>query len=296
MIHIILFLSCLTGRSMIQRSRYESLTSAASSVASPDRQSRINGRVSQSQPGSRSTSPSSYLNPYRVSSSARKSSIPTATSRDPSPARHHVDRTHVTDRSAQRSRKISDTVDSPSNHTPRLNSNQFDKFRRSNDGCDGVLKMESNGNGVYNTKHSPPSRLMSGSDDHNDISSCLSADHCMDLLKPVIGELPFNQAAIKMLTKLVEQQPKSVVSGLLPEMMPALVQAYDSPEIAVRKAAVFAMVAIHSVVGEEEMKQFLLHLNGSKMKLLNLYIERSKSQATNSNSSSNGCSTPTSSH
>jgi hypothetical protein len=106
-----------------------------------------------------------------------------------------------------------------------------------------------------------------------------SADHCLDVLRPLIGELSSNQAAIKMFTKLVEQQPKSVVRDLMPEMMPALVQAYDSPEIAVRKATVFAMVAIHNSVGSEQMKPFLQNLNSSKMKLLNLYIERSKSES-----------------
>jgi len=113
----------------------------------------------------------------------------------------------------------------------------------------------------------------------------------------MIGERPSSQKAIKVLTNLVEHQPKSVVSGLLPDIMPALVHAYDSPEIAVRKAAVFAMVSIHKVVGEEEMKSYLSHLNGSKLKLLNLYIERSKSNSTTNNSipSSNGCSS-TSSH
>lgn len=105
-----------------------------------------------------------------------------------------------------------------------------------------------------------------------------SVDHCLHVLRPLIAELASNQAAIKMFTKLVEQQPKNVVSELLPEMMPALVQAYDSPEIAVRKATVFAMVAIHNSVGAEQMKPFLSNLNSSKMKLLNLYIERSKSE------------------
>ena len=86
---------------------------------------------------------------------------------------------------------------------------------------------------------------------------------------------------------------------LLPEMMPALLQvftqlihsikniystllfatqAYDNPESAVRKAAVFCMVSIHGVVSEA-MNPYLSSLNGSKMKLLKLYIERAKSQS-----------------
>ena len=91
-----------------------------------------------------------------------------------------------------------------------------------------------------------------------------------------MGELPHSQAAIKMLTKLVESQPKELVIELLPEMMPGLIKAYDSPEISIRKAAVFAMVTIHNVVGAESMEPFLANLGLSKMKLLQLYIERSK--------------------
>ncbi|XP_022241133.1 CLIP-associating protein 2-like [Limulus polyphemus] len=75
---------------------------------------------------------------------------------------------------------------------------------------------------------------------------------------------------------LVEQQQKNIVLQLLPDMMPALVQAYDNTESSVRKAAVFCMVAIHSVVGDS-MKTYLSSLNGSKMKLLNLYIKRHQS-------------------
>ena len=55
-------------------------------------------------------------------------------------------------------------------------------------------------------------------------------------------------------------------------------QAYDNPESAVRKAAVFCMVAIHGVVADA-MNPYLSSLNGSKMKLLKLYIERAKSQS-----------------
>lgn len=104
-----------------------------------------------------------------------------------------------------------------------------------------------------------------------------------------MGELPTNTTAIKMITKMVEQQPRDVVMDLLPDMMPALVLAYDSPEIAVRKAAVFAMVAVHNSVGEEPLKIYLEKLNGSKMKLLNLYVERSKAAQ---NQHSSGCSSP----
>lgn len=100
-------------------------------------------------------------------------------------------------------------------------------------------------------------------------------DHSLDVLSPVINELPSNAVAIKMLTKLVEEQPNSVVIQLLPKVMPALVEAYDSPDISVRKAAVFAMVSIHKSIGFDTLSPFLTNLNPSKMKLLKLYISRS---------------------
>uniref|UniRef100_A0ACB8G1P5 CLIP-associating protein 1 n=1 Tax=Sphaerodactylus townsendi TaxID=933632 RepID=A0ACB8G1P5_9SAUR len=60
-------------------------------------------------------------------------------------------------------------------------------------------------------------------------------------------------------------------------------KGYDNTESSVRKASVFCLVAIYSVIGEE-LKPHLAQLTGSKMKLLNLYIKRA--QTTNSNSSS----------
>lgn len=107
----------------------------------------------------------------------------------------------------------------------------------------------------------------------------LPAEQCVRTLKPLIvtGEYPVNQAAIKMLTKLVEQHPKNIIMQLLPDVMPALIKAYDNQESPVRKAAVFCMVAIHGVVGEA-MFPHLSSLNGSKMKLLNLYIKRAQAQ------------------
>ncbi|XP_013773543.1 CLIP-associating protein 2-like [Limulus polyphemus] len=106
-------------------------------------------------------------------------------------------------------------------------------------------------------------------------ATVLPVELCVRTLCPIIksGDYPTNQAAIKMLTKLTEQHQKNVILQLLPDMMPALVQAYDNTESSVRKAAVFCLVAIHSVVGDS-MKQYLSSLNGSKMKLLNLYIKR----------------------
>ena len=58
-----------------------------------------------------------------------------------------------------------------------------------------------------------------------------------------------------------------------------LVQAYDNVESSVRKASVFCIVAIHQLVGEGAIQPHLECLNGSKMKLLSLYIKRAQAQS-----------------
>ena len=61
-------------------------------------------------------------------------------------------------------------------------------------------------------------------------------------------------------------------------------QAYDNVESSVRKASVFCIVAIHQLVGEANLQPHLDCLNGSKMKLLSLYIKRAQAQSNAGNS------------
>ncbi len=56
-----------------------------------------------------------------------------------------------------------------------------------------------------------------------------------------------------------------------------MLQSYDNVESSVRKAAVFSMVALHQLVGED-LQPHLECLHGSKLKLLNLYIKRAQAQ------------------
>lgn len=60
-------------------------------------------------------------------------------------------------------------------------------------------------------------------------------------------------------------------------------QGYDSSESSVRKAAVFCLVAVYLVVGEE-LRPHLAPLSASKLKLLNLYIKRAVAQKNNESS------------
>ncbi|XP_058157151.1 CLIP-associating protein 1 isoform X6 [Dasypus novemcinctus] len=117
------------------------------------------------------------------------------------------------------------------------------------------------------------------------LASSIHPEQCIKVLCPIVqtADYPINLAAIKMQTKVVERLAREALLQLLPDIIPGLLQGYDNTESSVRKASVFCLVAIYSVIGEE-LKPHLAQLTGSKMKLLNLYIKRA--QTTNSNSSS----------
>nr|XP_021334390.1 CLIP-associating protein 1 isoform X22 [Danio rerio] len=117
------------------------------------------------------------------------------------------------------------------------------------------------------------------------LAGSIHPEQCIKVLCPIVqtADYPINLAAIKMQTKVVERITKESLHQLLPDIIPGLLQGYDNTESSVRKASVFCLVAIYSVIGEE-LKPHLAQLTGSKMKLLNLYIKRA--QTTNSNSSS----------
>ncbi|XP_049321523.1 CLIP-associating protein 1-B isoform X26 [Astyanax mexicanus] len=117
------------------------------------------------------------------------------------------------------------------------------------------------------------------------LASSIHPEQCIKVLCPIVqtADYPIDLAAIKMQTKVIERIPQDSLHQLLPDIIPGLLQGYDNTESSVRKASVFCLVAIYSVIGED-LKQHLGQLTGSKMKLLNLYIKRA--QTTNSNSSS----------
>nr|XP_046260366.1 CLIP-associating protein 1a isoform X7 [Scatophagus argus] len=117
------------------------------------------------------------------------------------------------------------------------------------------------------------------------LAGSIHPEQCIKVLCPIVqtADYPINLAAIKMQTKVIERIAKESLLQLLPDIIPGLLQGYDNTESSVRKASVFCLVAIYSVIGED-LKPHLAQLTGSKMKLLNLYIKRA--QTTNSNSSS----------
>ncbi|XP_037119636.1 CLIP-associating protein 2 isoform X31 [Syngnathus acus] len=117
----------------------------------------------------------------------------------------------------------------------------------------------------------------------------ISPEQCIKVLCPIIqsADYPINLAAIKMQTKVVERIPRDGLGGLLPEIVPGLIQGYDNSESSVRKACVFCLVAIYAVIGED-LKPHLSQLSSSKLKLLNLYIKRAQSGSSGSEPPSDG--------
>ncbi|CAL8289603.1 unnamed protein product [Lota lota] len=119
------------------------------------------------------------------------------------------------------------------------------------------------------------------------LASSTHPEQCIKVLCPIVqtADYPINLAAIKMQTRAIERIAKDSLVSLLPDVIPGLLQGYDNTESSVRKASVFCLVAIYSVIGEE-LKPHLAQLTGSKMKLLNLYIKRAQTSTSNSSSSS----------
>ncbi|KAF5910881.1 hypothetical protein HPG69_004972 [Diceros bicornis minor] len=97
------------------------------------------------------------------------------------------------------------------------------------------------------------------------LASSIHPEQCIKVLCPIIqtADYPINLAAIKMQTKVVERIAKESLLQLLADIIPGLLQGYDNTESSVRKASVFCLVAIYSVIGEE-LKPHLAQLTGSK--------------------------------
>ncbi|XP_011264214.1 CLIP-associating protein 1 isoform X5 [Camponotus floridanus] len=109
----------------------------------------------------------------------------------------------------------------------------------------------------------------------------LKPEQIIHLVSTIIAteSYPLNMGAIKMLHKVVEHWGRDAIEPHLAKVMPGLIKAYDDAESAVRKSAVFCMVAIHLAVGEEALQPHLSNLYSSKLKLLNIYIQRAQQQA-----------------
>lgn len=106
---------------------------------------------------------------------------------------------------------------------------------------------------------------------------CLPPEQCARVLKPLIekAEYPKNLIAIRMMQKTIDQMSADLCNRLLGDNLSALLVAWDSTHSPVRKAAVFCLVSIYMVIGEA-LRPHLNSLSSSKLKLLNVYINRAK--------------------
>uniref|UniRef100_A0A8K9XQS5 TOG domain-containing protein n=1 Tax=Oncorhynchus mykiss TaxID=8022 RepID=A0A8K9XQS5_ONCMY len=98
------------------------------------------------------------------------------------------------------------------------------------------------------------------------LAGSIHPEQCIKVLCPIVqtADYPINLASIKMQTKVIERITKESLHQLLPDIIPGLLQGYDNTESSVRKASVFCLVAVYSVIGEE-LKPYLAQLTGSKV-------------------------------
>uniref|UniRef100_A0A8C2IEF0 Cytoplasmic linker associated protein 1 n=1 Tax=Cyprinus carpio TaxID=7962 RepID=A0A8C2IEF0_CYPCA len=101
------------------------------------------------------------------------------------------------------------------------------------------------------------------------LAGSIHSEQCIKVLCPIVqtADYPINLAAIKMQTKVIERIPQDSLIQLLPDIIPGLLQGYDNTESRVRKASVFCLVAIYSVIGED-LKPHLQQLTGSKCHMI----------------------------
>jgi len=111
------------------------------------------------------------------------------------------------------------------------------------------------------------------------IASILPVNVTINILNPVIatGVYPMNLCAVKLLNDLAEKQGDQFNDIHLDSVMPNLARLTDDTVSMVRKAAVFCIVKLYIVMGEEKVKPKLSTLNASKIRLLNVYIDKAKS-------------------
>nr|CAB3231466.1 CLIP-associating protein 2 [Phallusia mammillata] len=102
---------------------------------------------------------------------------------------------------------------------------------------------------------------------------------CVKVLSPLTTSVGSEgtHACLRMLTGAVNRcSADELNSQLVASMVPGVLKCYDNTESGIRKAAVFCLVALHRVIGDEELKTHLSSLSGPKKRLLQLYIERSQ--------------------
>ncbi|XP_026736915.1 CLIP-associating protein isoform X2 [Trichoplusia ni] len=112
------------------------------------------------------------------------------------------------------------------------------------------------------------------------IAHALPAQQVLALLKPVIRTrgYPTSLCALKLAAEVAKARPHELADDLVETLMEGVGQLADHQNSAVRKAAVFCMVAFTFALGEERMQPHLKHLSVSKYRLLQVYISKQREE------------------
>ncbi|XP_052742849.1 CLIP-associating protein isoform X3 [Bicyclus anynana] len=113
------------------------------------------------------------------------------------------------------------------------------------------------------------------------IAAALPAPQVLALLKPVIRTrgYPTSLCAVKLATEVAKARPHELTDDIVGQLMEGVGHLADHQNSAVRKAAVFCMVAFTFALGEERMQPHLKHLSVSKCRLLQVYINKQREDA-----------------
>ncbi|XP_045782682.1 CLIP-associating protein isoform X1 [Maniola jurtina] len=113
------------------------------------------------------------------------------------------------------------------------------------------------------------------------IAAALPALQVLLLLKPVIRTrgYPTSLCAVKLATEVAKARPHELTDDIVAQLMEGVGHLADHQNSAVRKAAVFCMVAFTFALGEERMQPHLKHLSVSKCRLLQVYISKQREEA-----------------
>jgi len=106
---------------------------------------------------------------------------------------------------------------------------------------------------------------------------------CVDYLVRIIdnGQYPSNEASIKLMTKFIRHSNEETINKLVPKIIPCIVRSNDNSITSVRKFSIFCLVELFNKVGLV-IKPYLSSLDSSKIKLLKIYIDDSKTSRSSS--------------
>ncbi|XP_045489892.1 CLIP-associating protein isoform X2 [Pieris rapae] len=114
------------------------------------------------------------------------------------------------------------------------------------------------------------------------IAAALPAQQVLALLQPVIRTkgYPSSLCALKLAAEVAKARNSELTDEIVSPIMEGVGQLADHQNSAVRKAAIFSMVAFTFALGKERMQPYYKYLSVSKLRLLDVYINKQKEDAT----------------